>query len=176
MLLADFDKLKIYSDGHFDTIAYHFGDDLVVDGNSLFQLTKIINSALDTIMPTSKSAYPCVFRFYINKDDPNMNTDAAEFLSIVNLILPLVFQRLVMSEPREREKRLDVPDKLKPLKCSMGAAKRMVNYVMLRDKINIIIEYGDLIYTLVDEKTIEDDKQFIHDADEAPELPQEEGK
>ena len=75
--------------------------------------------------------------------------DEYAFESAVKLILTAVFEVMHCPKGRKRERRLDVPVKLKTLNCNMSLLKNAINYQTLVDKFQIEITYKDLRYILV---------------------------
>ena len=83
------------------------------------------------------------------------------------MINNFIFNHFLTTVKRNREHRLDVPQKLKGLNCPYSIIKNAVNFNMKCERFNIIITYKNLTYQLVDnQKFIEDEQEFKHSIDE----------
>jgi hypothetical protein len=67
------------------------------------------------------------------------------FESAVNVVLTAFFEELTgrSGVGRPRERRLDVPEELKVVNCSMSLMKRAVNYKTVVDKFQVQIDGND---------------------------------
>ena len=173
MYFIDLEKLRIKKESHYETQHFYIKDDIIANDKYSFCRMKDIIDATITNTQLLESKYPCVYEIEIAKQGgEKIDDEEQKFLSAVNICLSTFFRHFITSEVRDRERRLDVPDKLKSLKCPMGIVKRMTNNQTIRDHFNFIIKYDDLIYILADEK---EDKSlaasnFVHEAAEAPEV------
>lgn len=179
MLYIDLENLKIVKDYHAENFNYILPSDLIDDTNmSLIETKQIVHNVLQDVQYT-KGRLGAHYEIEIEtmKNGAATEEEAEQFLTLVNIITLEFFHNFVnTSNGRKRERRLDVPEKLKTVKCSMGLLKNAINYETMRNKFNLIIKYKDLIYILIDEKDDVIKNAFIHDAEEAPELQKEEGK
>lgn len=81
--------------------------------------------------------------------------ELADFmLTLANVVIPVTLQALETGKGYKRERRLDVPDKLKPLKASFGTVKRACNHEILTQLMNIRITYNDTFFLFCDGKDI----------------------
>lgn len=173
MYFVDLEKLRIHKESHYETQHFYVGEDIIANDSYSFCHMKDIIDAAIVGTPLLESQYPCVYEIEINcQGGEKINNEEEKFLSVVNICLSTFFKHFITSSARDRERRLDAPDKLKSLKCPMGIVKRMVNNSTIRDHFNFIVKYGDLIYIMADEK---EDKSlaaqnFVHEANEAPEV------
>ena len=111
--------------------------------------------------------------FVFNIQDDFAEEDLSEddiinsLTSTANIINAFIFTSFLTGANRTREKRLDVPDKLKGVNCSFGLLKRAVNEEMRCPRFNIRINYKQYYYILVDElKYVPEQTNFIHTVDE----------
>lgn len=153
MLFADLDKLKIIKQYNYQTQTQILGDGSLLQG-TIGQIANAAKIASQSMLDTSP-ALECVYTFIIKGDGIASDEEVADFLTAVNIVVGQFFNCLTLNEKRKRDYRLDVPDKLKALKINYGTLKKAVNNKTVADKFNVIIEYKDLKYILVDEKTVE---------------------
>ena len=85
---------------------------------------------------------PHCFHFLLESKEP---FTFETFESAVNLILTAFFEELTgrSGVGRPRERRLDVPEELKVVNCSMSLMKRAVNYKTIIDKFQVQIDGND---------------------------------
>ena len=65
------------------------------------------------------------------------------FETVVNVLVAAFFQGMRIDKGRPRERRLDVPEELKVVNCSMSLMKRAVNYKTVVDKFQVQIDGND---------------------------------
>lgn len=109
-----------------------------------------------------KPAIACMY--IINFKCDGLTAD--EFLSWVNIAVAEFFHAITSVTGRPRERRLDVPDRLKVVKCNMALLKNAINHQTFTDVFNLHIICGDLEYYLCNEKAIETEKEYKHNLDE----------
>lgn len=88
------------------------------------------------------------------------------FLTIINIGCAEFFRHLTLDKPRDRERRLDVPQSLKGIKTNMSLLKKAVNNQTINNVFNLTIKYKDLFFTLCDEKEEVKKEDFVHSLDE----------
>lgn len=85
---------------------------------------------------------PHCFHFLLESKEP---FTFETFESAVNVVLTAFFEELTgrSGVGRPRERRLDVPEELKVVNCSMSLMKRAVNYKTVIDKFQVQIDGND---------------------------------
>ena len=85
---------------------------------------------------------PHCFHFLLESAEP---FTFESFESAVNVVLTAFFEELTgrSGVGRPRERRLDVPEELKVVNCSMSLMKRAVNYKTVVDKFQVQIDGND---------------------------------
>ena len=160
MYFINLNKLVIEKNYHSEQFNFNIDKDIVSDEKVNL---KDIYTAFDNVfnnfsVPFSSEELAAAFIVDIkpsadvNIDIDNESDVLSSFLTVVNIGLARFFSHFITSSVRERELRLDVPDNLKQLKCSMGLLKKAINNKTLCDSFNLIINYGPLSYILADEK------------------------
>ena len=164
MFFANFDTLKIEKQYNFITknIPLNLHRD-----TSVKDMMNIIKTALEQEMP-EKTTLGVLYHFEIqdiSEEFPELNEDFEVeenlqpvldyLLTVAHIAIPLTLQTLETGKGYKRERRLDVPDKLKPLHASYGALKRACNNEILTPLINIQIEYNNILYLLCDGRNLD---------------------
>lgn len=76
----------------------------------------------------------------IHYEADDLDLIESDFLSLVQQINSIIFQKIITEERRDREARLDVPEELKKkINVSLNWLKKALNYKTLIDKLNIFI-------------------------------------
>ena len=164
MFFANFSTLKIEKDYNF--ITKNIPLDLHRD-TALKDIMLTVSAALKDIVLEKTSLGVC-YNFQI-KDiseefpecDENFELEEKlqpvidYLLTVANVAIPLTLKTLETGNGYKRERRLDVPDRLKPLHASYGTLKRACNNEILTPKINIKVEYNGLFYLLCDGKELD---------------------
>lgn len=162
MLFVDFNNLKIIKDFNYHTEEYSL---MYNAGGSLTETSQQIKTLLERVIKHEALATYYIIHF---EDDVEWNEEETEnnFIGVVNTTLMNFFKIMTDPQKRQREYRLDVPDKLKGLHMSYSLLKKAINQNNINDIFNITITYKDLVYILCDEKDFKDEKIFIHTVDE----------
>ena len=164
MFFANFSTLKIEKDYNFITknipIYLH-------RNTTLKDMAYTIQVALEKAIP-EKTSLGVVYNFQIAdvSDEFPECTENCELeeklqpvidylLTVANVAIPLTLKALETGNGYKRERRLDVPDRLKPLHASYGTLKRACNNEILTPKINVKVEYNGLFYLLCDGKELD---------------------
>ena len=148
MLFIDLNRIKIIKEYHYDTVSRNIDFDFERQP-LLSKSDYLVNLFQEIIKPSSKAIS---YEIRINGDGEATEREIDEFLSTVNMIIMIFFANMIKDEGRKREHRLDVPEKLMPVKVSRIALKKAVNQKTVNDIFNLTIYYKDLIYKLCDEK------------------------
>lgn len=153
MRYLDLNTLTVREEDALD-ISYFLQKVEVWSGCTLSKMGELLKPHCDLMRQglTSRDAAKVhSFTFELRSSDGII--DADEFESFVNVCLSWFFAAFVEMTPREREKRLDVPENLKQdVNCSLSLLKRAINYTTPIDKFNITIRCGDLRFELVGEE------------------------
>lgn len=164
MFFANFNTLKIEKQYNFITknIPLNLHRD-----TSVKDMMNIIKTALEQAIP-EKTSLGVLYNFQI-QDISNEFPECDEnfeleeklqpvidyLLTVTHVVIPLTLQALETGKGYKRERRLDVPDRLKPLHASYGALKRACNNEILTPMINIKVEYNGLFYLLCDGRNLD---------------------
>lgn len=163
MLFISLDKLKLHKAYNYHTYTIEIDDTNYLSG-TIGQMKVAAENALSEafeVLPAIDSVYEVVI---VGEGDAT-GEEAEDFVSAINIITRAFFSRILKNEGRARERRLDVPEKLKVLKANMSIIKEAVNSKTLIDNFNLVIKYKDLVFYLADERDLEE-TEFIHDIDE----------
>lgn len=156
---VDFKELKIVKEYH----PLHIHKTFVASyDDSLKSMEAVITQAVENIIPTNITETPTLFSFEVvennsfNAEAPKLNEkDAYDFvLSLANLIVPTLLQKLETGQGYARERRLGAPEPFKALNTSYSVIKRATNHEMKPSCLNIAIQCGDIFYYLCDGKEI----------------------
>ena len=163
MYFANFRTLKIEKDYNYLTknipLELH-------NGMSIKEVQSVISAALKDV-DLEKTELGVLYKFEIKDTNNEFSrpTDEAEMkgladflLTIANIAIPLTFAALKTGKGYPRERRLGVPDRLKPLHTSYSSVKSACNDEMITPKLNIIIALHDMFYCLCDGKTLDEVK------------------
>ena len=165
MYLMNLDKLKIDKTGKADMFNYSIDWASIENEPLSFQYRAIKNAIEDFV--NHPSAFPAFYRIDFEDSREETDEDESIFQSIVNVTLAVFFELMCYSnQGRPRERRLDVPDKLKCIKCSMSLIKRAINHKTVRDSFNLCICYKGYEYYLCDERERIEKEEFVHNTDE----------
>lgn len=162
MLFVDFNELKIIKEFNYNTEEYTLA---CSPDASVLTLSTQINALLQSVVKHE----PIAVHYIIHFDDTTTATEEEDeemFLTIVNTTLAGFFRLMTTTEPRKRDYRLDVAEKLKGVHASYSLLKRAINNHTVNDVFNLTITYKNLIFYLCDEKDFKDNKEFIHTIDE----------
>lgn len=162
MYFADFNKLKIVTDYNFkhETFTIEIEPETAVK-----EVMLQVDPMLDRIEPTS---LPVLYDFDVAAawlEDYKIE-DLADYLaSLANIVVPVVLRKLETGKGYKRERRLDVPDKLKPLHASYGCIKRACNYEIKTPIINIKINFNNVSYLFCMGREIDEIKkeEFVNE-------------
>lgn len=144
MFFADFTKLKIITDYNF----IHKTFTLPVEKE------ESIKTTMQTIQPMlndckKKTTLPTLYEFNVAAawlEDYEVD-DLVEYLvSLASVVVPVVLQELETGKGCARERRLDVPEKLKPLHASYGCIKRACNNELYTPVMNIKLNFNKVSY------------------------------
>lgn len=153
MKFVDFDKLKIISEHYYNTKLFDLELD-VVD-----RVLDIKTKLADAIEKDSTFKTPSAMTTLMQVDicapaKGEEEEDEAFFTTVVNIVSSMLLESICIqpNTGRSRERRLDVPDKLRGISANMSLLKRCINLQTIFDRVNISINWydskeGDLIYT-----------------------------
>ena len=182
MYYINLNKLVIEKNYHSEQFNFNIDKDIVSDEKvNLKDIYTAFDNAFNNFsVPFSSKELAAAFVVDIkpsadvNIDIDNESDVLSSFLTVVNIGLARFFSHFITSSVRERELRLDVPDNLKQLKCSIGLLKNAINNKTLWDSFKLIINYGHFSYILADEKEeMPATAPFVHSVEEAPNLKDE---
>lgn len=159
MNFIDLEKLKITSEYNYVT------KELSLQISPAAKLSEIREVARSSIMNAlEKTKIETLYEITINTDEEVESLDDADafFTTSVNIV-GAIFLDLMCASPhtgRARERRLDVPEKLKIVQTNMSMLKRAVNMQTYCDRFNLVIKWvakvgGNLIdyqYSMVPQK------------------------
>jgi hypothetical protein len=163
MLFINLDKLKIHKGYNFHTFTTEINDDQFLVG-TIAHMKDAVEIALNKSFETLPSI-DTVYEIILSGEGEANDDEAADFVVAINVIMSAFFNRICQNKGRARERRLDVPNTLKTLKCNLSLVKNAINSATLIDNFNVIIKYKDLTYYLADERELEE-LEFVHDVDE----------
>ena len=159
MNFIDLEKLKIITEHNYSTKEL---DLQMSPAAKLSEIREITRSSIAPII--EKTKIEMLYEITINTDEKVESLDDADafFTTTVNII-GAIFLDLMCASPhtgRARERRLDVPEKLKVVQTNMSMLKRAVNMQTYCDRFNLIIKWvakvGDGLvdyqYTMVPQK------------------------
>ena len=162
MYFANFRTLKIEKDYNYLTknipLELH-------NGMSIKEVQSVISAALKDV-DLEKTELGVLYKFEIkDANDKFKPANEAEMqgcldllYTVANIAVPLTFAALKTGKGYPRERRLGVPDRLKPLHTSYSSVKSACNDEMITPKLNIVIALHDIFYCLCDGKTLDEVK------------------
>lgn len=157
MFFADFTKLKIDTDynyltKHFDL---HMRNPMPVAEIKTQLTTALQNEHIE------KTTLPVLYDFNVTGEVENAEIDelVGYILSLANIIVPVTLKFLETGKGYTRERRLDVPVKLKPLHTSFSCIKGACNSEILTPILNIQITFGNIKYLLCDGREVDEVKK-----------------
>lgn len=157
MFFADFTKLKIITDYNF--IHKHFtlevGPEMAIK-EVMKQLQILLQNCKE------KTTLPVLYDFTIAATwlEEYDITELADYLvSLANAVVPVVLQELETGQGYKRERRLDVPEKLKALHASFGCIKRACNNEIYTPIMNIKLNFNDVSYLFCMGREIDEIKE-----------------
>lgn len=156
MLFVNFEHLKIIKDFHYTTIER----ELNLENLTILEMRDKTKEFFKEFIKVDPLAVSYVINIKTNELTPEF------FLSIVNIINSIFFNKMITEEGWKREYRLDVPEKLKGLHANMSLIKKACNVKTVNNVFNLTIKCGDFIYYLCDEKNFKDNPEFVHDVEE----------
>lgn len=163
MYFANFNKLKIDTD--YNYITHHFDLNL---GKQPIPV-KLIQSEVKRVLSEAEinKTEMCVLYDFSIAAEPDGSLEIDELVSFLltlsNIIVPEVLQFLDTKQSYKRERRLDVPDKLKPLHTSYGMLKRACNSQLLTPVMNIKINFSNVSYIMCDGRDVDEIKEESSD-------------
>ena len=157
MFFADFTKLKIDTDynyltKHFDL---HMRNPMPVAEIKTQLTTALQNEHIE------KTTLPVLYDFNVTGEVEKAEIDelVGYILSLANIIVPVTLKFLETGNGYKRERRLDVPVKLKPLHTSFSCIKGACNNEILTPILNIQITFGNIKYLLCDGREVDEVKK-----------------
>lgn len=155
MFFANFNELKIEKEFHYST--KHF-DIEVFNYMPLTDLKAKIDAALHSQV-LEHTDTPVLYHFNItglfSPEDSELQQLLDDMLVLTNVIVPITLQSLETGKGYKRERRLNAPDKLKPLHTTYSVIKRACNHEIITPVLNIQISYSGVSYLLCDTKEID---------------------
>lgn len=156
MLFIDFEKLKIIKDFHFTTIE----KELNLENLTILEMKDETEEFFKDFIKVDPLAVSYVIDIKTSEPTPEF------FVSMINIINSIFFNKMITEKGWKREYRLDVPEKLKGLHCNMSLIKKACNTKTINNVFNLTIKCGEFIYYLCDEKDFKDNPEFVHDVEE----------
>lgn len=164
MYLMNLNKMEINKEAKADMFNYSVDWTKIENDPLSLQYNAVKNTIGDLV--NSPSAYPAFYRIDFVDEREENEDDVFIFQSIVNVTLAAFFDLMCTEKGRPRERRLDVPEKLKCIKCSMSLIKKAINHATIRDTFNLCICYKNYEYYLCDERCKLEKGEFEHSVDE----------
>lgn len=122
---------------------------LEIDPNCPFKkMQSLVNEAVSTIYRNKESSLPFNFKFNVvlidDVDDPLKKEELMDMVECVaNVVNSEVFSTITTDTLRKRERRLDIPENLKPfIYASLSAVKKMINYETHFTSFNVQIDFS----------------------------------
>ena len=145
MFFIDLDKLEIIENNNCSIVS----EKIEIDTDDA---TTVIASKArdicDKLLNKNKWNKPVTFNVIIDSEP----MEKEEFVTIVNVINAVFFEKIIVHKGRKRERRLDIPANLSSIHISVGLLKKAINYQTKVDKFNLTIRCNDLSYYMIDEK------------------------
>lgn len=157
MFFADFTKLKIITDYNY----IHKPLSLTIAQDT--PIKEIMEQVKSLIQPyKDKTSIPVLYDFTVAAAwlEDYSEQELVEYLvGLANIVVPVVLKELETGKGYGRERRLDVPEKLKPLHSSFGAIKRACNNEIYTPVINIKLDFNNVSYMFCMGREIDEVKQ-----------------
>lgn len=140
MKFVDLEKLKLISEHNYVT------KEIAIELNAsdtVFEIKNQTRSALDYMFDKTAIETLINITLHTKKTVDNLDDADAFFTTAVNIIISVVLDSLCVQphKGRPRERRLDVPEKLKVANVSMSLLKKCVNTQTYLDRFNIHITW-----------------------------------
>ena len=165
MYFINLDKLTIDKEYQYDTRLLHYE---LRSNLAYIQILEVLRHFENEFksMFTSYTAMPTLVQVDLGGEGEATEEEGNNLVSIVNTIIAALFAALIdANQGRQREYRLDVPDKLSIVKMNLSLLKRAINHKTLLDKFNLVINYKDLSFILCDERLLSEDvKEMLNDS------------
>lgn len=172
MRFLDLDKLQVIKEYNFSTLT----DTIKVSDNMpLSQVKELTKQMCQRLFYSNFIKIETFFDIQLEADFSDNFEE--QFESFINVFTATFFDFICTSGGRKRERRLDVPERLKEkVRVSTSALKKAINYQTLIDKFNLRVTYfsadgGLYIYDLIDQDFADTmsnilPSEFVHDVDE----------
>ena len=147
MYFVDFEKLKFNRTGNYRTKELYLS---LEPSDTIKTVKEKTREGFDYFI--EEANIETLFNIVLDPFEVN-DDESAEifFTTAVNVISALFLDAICLKEPRARERRLDVPEKLKELAGSLSLIKRLVNMKSSYDRFNLTIEW----VAIINEKEVE---------------------
>lgn len=173
MRFINLDKLKIIKEHTFTqqeaSVFLPFKDGDI----TLSTIKEQVYAAISNFFVTTAMPVNYVINLYDHETSFHLTDEEKGelFESIVNVALAVFFNNFILNKGRKRERRLDVPERLKQgARVNFSLLKKAVNSATYSDIFHLSIVWGDLHYDLVNQEYEEStnviEKDFVHDVDE----------
>lgn len=164
MRFLNLETLKIQKEYNFNTIILNI--EIPNTSISLKQIKEIIEGAFQNaqeVIENNKSKYIAAhFIVYISYPDCDLDSEIELFSTFVNVFLPVLFNALKEDAGRPRERRLDVPEKLKAkVRVSLGILKELINTATKYNLFNVSIYGKHLIYDMLNMDYEDDEDNLV---------------
>lgn len=156
MYFIDLNKLKIEKMYHYQTFSIDIDLDLNLSAATILADLKNQLPQLFAEKPAIAALYQINLRFNTN----DASIDGETFETLVNIVNAAFFSLFTTADGRKRERRLDVPERLKAAHINLSTLKKAVNYATFTDMFNIEINGGDFTYILVDSNKMDEGEKI----------------
>lgn len=155
MRFLNLETLKIEKEYNFNTIILNI--EIPDTSISLKQIKEIIEGAFqhaqETIENNKSKSIAAHFIVYLLYPSCDLNSEAEFFSTFVNVFLPVFFNALKEDAGRPRERRLDVPEKLKEkVRVSLGILKDLINTATKYNLFTVSIHGQHLFYEMLNQE------------------------
>lgn len=142
-------KTKAITDEKGNEIITKVTSITITENMSINEITLISKEAVKSILEDLNPNKIYNFVFDIVPEELSEEV----FETVINILVAEFFKGIRISQGRQRERRLDVPNELKQnVYCNMSLLKNAINYNTLIDKFQLEIVNQELIYIMVGNK------------------------
>ena len=172
MRFLDLDKLQVIKEYNFSTLAETIK---VTDNMPMTQVKNLTRELCEKLFYSDFIKIETFFDIQLEADFKDNFEE--QFEAFINVFTATFFDFICTTGGRKRERRLDVPERLKEkVRVSTSALKKAINYQTLIDKFNLRVTYfaadgGLYIYDLIDQDFADTmsnilPSEFIHSVEE----------
>ena len=164
MRFLNLETLKIQKEYNFNTIVLNI--EIPNTSISLKQIKEIIEGAFQNaqeVIENNKSKHIAAhFIVHLSYPDCDLDSETELFSTFVNVFLPILFNVLKEDAGRPRERRLDVPEKLKAkVRVSLGILKELINTATKYNLFNVSVYGEHLIYDMLNMDYEDDENNLV---------------